>query len=566
MALRISKTPPHVQDGLSAGAMGASDIAQSTYAAPKKYSEEQLEIIHCDAPIVVGQAFAGTGKSTTGIGYVAHNPDKRVLVICFNKANAIEGRAKYPAVSSNVDVMTTHALARQMLTQKQSARVSERWSSVTLRSELPYVGGRGDMRTAAVTASILNEFFMSTDEKVDPYIHGKQARRTYNASDTLIDQCAAYAYRLWLAMNTDQVLPGMKGGENTIAIPHDAYLKMFVMRGQNLGYDTVIFDEAQDANPIMLKLLRDQYTTGTKVVMLGDRHQAIYEFRGAVNAMENLPEEAKVLPLTQSWRFGPKTADIANFILSELKGERLEIQGMGQDIPYKSGGQLTYLSRTNADLLKRAASVMGEGVHWVGGIDGYRINVLNDAWALRRGRFDEIKDIFIKKHFQSWSEFEQAAKVDSETKILFELVEQYGEGIPNLVSKLRENAVMEPSQAKMTLATAHKSKGLEWNHVKIADDFRGVFKAAEDWLAGKNVQYPEQEINLMYVLSTRPRHQLLPNYEMDEWFDNIDSYRRKRKRDFSSAELANAKEASTGSAKSGAALGAFSKIKPFRPR
>jgi len=537
---------------------------RTPYVPPKKYSEEQLEIIHCKAPIVVGQAFAGTGKSTTGIGYAAHHPHERILVICFNKANAEEGRYKYPSVSRNVDVLTTHALARQMLTPEQSARVPDRWSSVTLRSELPYVGGRGDMRTAAITASLLTEFFMTTHSKVDPHIHGKQARRVYNPTDSTLEQCAIYAQRLWFAMCTNKVLPGMKSEVNTISIPHDAYLKMFVMTSGNLGYDTVIFDEAQDANPIMLRLLENQYTTGTKVIMLGDRHQAIYEFRGAVNALENLPSEAKVLPLTQSWRFGPKTAAVANFILSELKGETLEIQGMGQDRPYEPGAPLAYLSRTNADLLWRAASANGEGVHWVGGIDGYRISELNDVWALRCGRHDQIASHFIKKHFRSWADFEAAAKNDQETKTLFKIVEEYGDRLPSLVENFRKNKVDDPSKASLVLTTAHRSKGLEWDHVKIADDFRNVFKTAESWMSGKEVPYPVQEINLMYVLSTRPRHSLTPNYEMEEWFDNIDSYRRRRKRSFSSAESEYASEGSTDSVPQSRAARAFANVKPFK--
>src|SRR5690606_22472731 len=110
--------------------------------------------------------------------------------------------------------------------------------------------------------------------------------------------------------------------------------KRFVMRGGNLGFHTVIFDEAQDANPIMLQLLKNQYTTGSKVIMLGDRHQSIYEFRGAVNAMDHLPDGAAVLPLTQSRRFGPRTAWLANRVLGELKDEQLAIEGMGEDARY----------------------------------------------------------------------------------------------------------------------------------------------------------------------------------------------------------------------------------------
>lgn len=553
------------------GTVSDSSVGQHDAAAPKiyvppaRYSEEQLEIIHCKAPVVVGQAFAGSGKSTTGIGIAAHNRDKRILVLCFNTANAAEAKLKYPSVSTKVTASSTHALARECLSPRQMARVSERWGAISLRHELPLVGGRNDYRTAAVTASLLKEFFMSTDERVDPVLHGKDARRSLSATDATLDQCAQYAQLLWLAMNTGDVVRGMRSEVNSVTIPHDAYLKMFVMRGGNLGYDIVIFDEAQDANPIMLRLLENQYKTGSQVVMLGDRHQSIYEFRGAINAMEILPDTAKVLSLTQSWRFGPRTADIANFILSELKGETLSIQGMGEDRPFDPNSPVTYLSRTNADLLQRAVAVNGKGVHWVGGIEGYRVSQLNDAWALRCGRLADIRDPYFKRNYPSWEEFKNAVDYDAEAKIIFSLVDTYQSQIPHIVEQLCRNAVPKgrESEATTTLTTGHRSKGLEWPQVHIADDFRDVFKQAESWLSGRGATFPLSEINLFYVLATRAQHYLRPNHEMENWFDNIDSYRRRRTRSFSAAEVAENKEAAYKRPGALVAASAFSNLRPM---
>lgn len=528
-----------------------------------KLSEEQLEIINCDAPLVVGQAFAGTGKSTTGIGYATKFQDKKILVLCFNRANAIEAAEKY-AHLKNASVGTTHALAYTsgILSNHQKARVAHRWNALTLRSELPIVGGKGDMRTAAITASILNEFFMTPDTKIDPAIHGKYARNVLNAAESAIDQAVPYASRLWTAMQSS---------DSGILIPHDAYLKMFVMRSVNLDYDTVIFDEAQDANPIMLKLLEDQYTqknsrgNNSKVIYLGDRHQAIYEFRGAVNAMENLPDSAKILPLTQSWRFGPYTASLANCILQELKQEELEIKGMGEDRPYKSGDQVAYISRTNSDLFARAVAVRGEGIHWVGGIEGYRIQMLQDALHLYTNKPNLMTEPHIKKNFRSYVDLEQAAKYDTDANILVTLVKEYGDSIPEIVDEIKKNAVPDQSQASLVLTTAHKSKGLEWDHIQLANDYRNVFKTAEDNLAGKAVAFPEQEVNLMYVATTRAKCSVDINYEMDQWHKFLDHHRAKRVRDFAAGVDTAAPEARFSSKRG--KNGAFGKIlKPFNAR
>jgi len=510
--------------------------ASQPYIAPRSYSDEQLAIINSRADVVVGQAFAGTGKSTTGIGYAVHNPDKKILVICFNRANAVESRAKYGAVNPAVDVLTTHALARRRLGPKQNARIAERWNTITLRKDLSLVGARSDIRTASIVHSLLNEFFISTDKEIDPVLHGRDASDRLGASKASIADCARVAQRLWLAMNSEAPIEGMNMSANTVAIPHDAYLKMFVMNTGNLGYDTVIFDEAQDANPIMLELLRKQYSTGSKVIMLGDRHQAIYEFRGAINALDAqfLPPGAEVLPLTRSWRFGPQTASIANAILGELKGEQYRIQGMGLDAGFQGDQPLTSLSRTNADLVARAISWGGKGINWVGGIGNYRVGVLNDVWALRCNRRHDIKDAFLKNHFPSWADFEQAAVVDNETKILLKLTEKYGDAIPFLVRDLEVNAqvALETGEYDLTLTTGHKAKGLEWDYVSVSDDFCGVIQTAEDWLADKIEIFPEQEVNLLYVMATRARHQTLCNHEMQKWLRELPEHRQRRKRTY----------------------------------
>src|SRR3546814_5383312 len=97
---------------------------------------------------------------------------------------------------------------------------------------------------------------------------------------------------------------------------------------------------------------------------------------------------------------------------------------MGQDAPWSEGRSMAYIARTNAQLLDRAVGVNGEGVHWVGGINKYRVNLLGDAWALKCGRSEDIRDPYLRKHFPSWAELTRAAEFDPETKILFNLVEQ----------------------------------------------------------------------------------------------------------------------------------------------
>ena len=59
---------------------------------------------------------------------------------------------------------------------------------------------------------------------------------------------------------------------------HDGYLKLWALGRPKLAADFVLLDEAQDSNPVMLDVLSRQ---AAQVVYVGDRHQQIYQWRGA---------------------------------------------------------------------------------------------------------------------------------------------------------------------------------------------------------------------------------------------------------------------------------------------
>jgi hypothetical protein len=59
----------------------------------------------------------------------------------------------------------------------------------------------------------------------------------------------------------------------------------------------------------------------------------------------------------------------------------------------------------------------------------------------------------------------------------------------------------------VTISTAHKSKGLEWDKVKIGDDFRGP-KVNEE--TGETEMPSEEELRVAYVAVTRAKGELMP--------------------------------------------------------
>src|SRR3546814_13969512 len=76
--------------------------------------------------------------------------------------------------------------------------------------------------------------------------------------------------------------------------------------------DLLIVDEAQDLNPVLIGIVEK---SGLPAVIVGDNWQSIYGFRGAEDAMSYF--DGDVYSLSQSFRFGPKIAQVANQILRQ---------------------------------------------------------------------------------------------------------------------------------------------------------------------------------------------------------------------------------------------------------
>jgi len=79
---------------------------------------------------------------------------------------------------------------------------------------------------------------------------------------------------------------------STAPVTHDCYLKLFYLQGRELAPRdwTVMLDEAQDADPVILGLLERH--KGARIVV-GDKYQQLYQWRGAVNALSRMRSDSE---------------------------------------------------------------------------------------------------------------------------------------------------------------------------------------------------------------------------------------------------------------------------------
>jgi hypothetical protein len=513
-AAPTSTTPAaRVTSSFHAAPAPAGAAHQPAAARPRaaiKLSDEQEAMASCYSPVMVVKAFAGTGKTTGAVALTSRRSNKPTLYMPFNRANAADARAR---MGKHVDCLTGHAVARRAMPTSVTQRIPEDWRAAKVRDEL----GLRTYRAAALAQTTLTNFLISADAELT-YTHASPLEGSHRASAGELGEALTSARTLWRRMNERS---------DTVSIPHDAYLKMWALSKPKLPYSLVILDEYQDTNPVMAAVMRQQ--THLSRVYIGDEHQSIYAFRGAINAMAELAGQGVNLALTQTWRFGPRTAEIANLLLHELKGERLQLKGMGIDAPYVAGASVAKLARTNAQLIKEAALLLGSKIHWVGGAKSYQLHKVVDAYHLHTGQRDQISDALIRgfASFQEMKDYSEETR-DAETRIMATVVEEFGRDTPQLVRQIYANEVTDPSQADYHLTTAHRSKGLEFDYVELCNDFELLMEIEQNLAHDPFCRIEEQEVNLLYVALTRTKKMLQPNEETRVWLDRLPEFRRAR--------------------------------------
>ena len=458
-------------------------------------------------------AFAGTGKTSTLAMIAEAWPGRSVLYLAFNKSIADDCKGTMPA---KVEARTTHSLAYTAMRPSRArldARLNGGW--VAERYGLSEVRLARDKSISAAqlgyhVLSALTRFLHSADDApgsqhvpaVETIFGGKD--KVPGEVEHVLRQMAGgiqkSAFSVMKKLWDEQCDPG-----SNVPITHDTYLKRWALTRPQLNYDLVMFDEAQDANPVIIDVIQRQ--TRPAVVWVGDRHQQIYSWRGAVDAL-NRVKVGSTGYLTKSWRFGPAVADLANPILRAL-GERRSLVGAGDGVSRK--GDRAILCRTNARALAEFMEHLGPDVELVGGKE--LLQLVKDVQALQRGN--------PRGAFALFADYEQLVEHSKtpeggDLAALVKAVEEYG--ISDIIKAL-EGSERKPGRASLTISTIHKAKGREWDRVRLTGD----------WPSKKNESDPEKRDpkplddeawRLMYVAVTRGRCAVDVD-EVQPWLDLV---------------------------------------------
>lgn len=478
-------------------------------------TDEQLaavEMFRKGASMVI-EAGAGTGKTSTLRLIAEAAPEKRIQYVAFNKAIVTDASASMP---SNVTCSTAHSLAYRAVGSKYAHRLrgSKRMRSMEIARQLRIdpltirYGIESKHLSPAYLAGLamraIGRFCQTADAEPSaqhvPYvdgidlplegINGGPLRRGRDNNRQVAKHLEPALRRAW---------DDLRELNGSLPFKHEHYLKLWHLSRPRINADVILFDEAQDANPVMAAVVADQ--PHAQVVYVGDSQQAIYEWTGAVNALANFAAESRTF-LTMSFRFGPEVASVANRVLGRIEGADLRLIGAGgAGVVGPVADPDVILCRTNAvavDQVLRAKDARRRP-HLVGG-GADVVAFAKAAQSLMDEGWTSHPELAC---FSSWVEVIDYVDNDeqgSDLKLLVSLVEKYG------VATIERALEQMPTEdrADLIISTAHKSKGRQWGSVVLAGDF----PTGKDRKTGLPVEPAVSELRLLYVAVTRARREL----------------------------------------------------------
>lgn len=452
-------------------------------------------------------AYAGTGKTSTLI-QIANSTSRTGTYLAFNKSIADEARRRFPrhVACSTVHGMAFRAVRNRYDVAKMTGGLNGGFVSLKLgmnkRSFVFTKGGKDDpvislrpRQWGGLLCETVRRFMRSDRPEItawDVPVEGKVAT---------LDDVTRSRFRAQAAQEARSLWSRMIDPSSDMPLSHDGYLKVWALTRPTIDGDFILLDEAQDTNRVVLGVVRHQ---PGQVIAVGDRCQQIYAWRGAENAMETLPVELEAR-LSTSFRFGMAIAEYATVIL-ELLGETVPLKGNPARVS-RIGAIAdpdAILTRANGRLIDELIRAIGQGKKpcLVGGVDEI-LRYVDAAEKLMAGQsVDRPLEFF---GFTSWREVREAAEMDRDAD-LQKWVDLIDTHTPARLRQYLEGLPRREDQADVVLSTGHKSKGREWQQVRLTDDFlRGVGNRADQ---PKPTELPLEELRLLYVAVTRGQQQV----------------------------------------------------------
>ena len=412
--------------------------------------------------IVAIKSVAGSGKTTTLLELAKIHVKKRILYIAFNKSLITEIRGKIREKKiKNLFPVTFDALMRDVYIFKKV----EAPDIFDLKPQtLPNIVSWFVNKPYKIKNYYVSNFVKFCNQ-VDYSDIKEYARKKLGSEKNLLTN-------MW-NMTLNDELTTFDTIRKMVEINH--WCKGYI----DTNYDMIFIDESQDFDNIMLKILLED--TVIPKVFVGDTKQAIYEWKGCINAFNKLPEHTLMLEFYSTFRVGNPACDLirAKFndcnMISNNNGETklltfVEESEIKEIEEILENNKYVYLFRSWKNLLQTAQNIKNI---WIYNFDS---------------QIEFIKRLHGKMQISRLSEEELNDFSDDLPKFLLKLSLRE---LEKLISDIESNIVVR-ELCVVEMYTIHSYKGLEHDIVRIYND-----------IDIKN------EENLYYVALTRGRKYII---------------------------------------------------------
>ena len=230
-------------------------------------------------------------------------------------------------------------------------------------------------------------------------------------------------------------------------------------------------DEYQDVSPLQQRLLDLWVGKRNDICVVGDPAQTIYSFAGAkAKYLEEFPHKypnAAIFRLNRNYRSSFEIVDFANSLLAQMPSSKSSVGSL-------------FPTRTKNEVVK--------------------INSLSNDFEEAKMITQEISQLL--ENGVEPKNIAVLSRVNAQLELLASQLES--ENIEFYMQTNERYSLKSRLEPKITLASIHATKGLEWDHVFVL----GVSDGYLPFIQAETQDEINEELRLLYVATTRAKENL----------------------------------------------------------
>lgn len=488
------------------------ETAKKEWKLKHPLTEEQEAIANSTDVSVMGEAVAGSGKSTTMLEMLdrkMQHLDGKAFLTLFSKALQTELE---PYSTKQLSITTKHAMGMKLFYMNGKKPFVDKNKSKNLLikqlkfdpSEMPDNERRNGWRQLYAMADLVDKLRVRfVDWRDISQVANINSQYGCDVEDlSLVQELMKLSFE--------------KAETGWIDFTDMNYIPL-IMDFKFDKYDLAVMDECQDFSPMDAMFLERCIAENGKMTFVGDTRQSIMGFAGAdTTMMEKLRNKfnCSVYPISYTFRCPRSVVDAVvsrghHATIKAWSGAKdgiFDPDAVYDIHGYENGTML--LSRRNAILVPFAikAHKAGRSVSVLGG--GIEDKMLGILRHLKCNTICELRSLVMDEHAK------KIEKLNLSPNPSASAMEFVNDLYDTLVSIINECTLVDqvdkmitelfrPKKDSLLYSSIHRSKGREADRVVILDSNNMTLNMDK-----LNEEEQQQEKNLCYVAMTRPKYQL----------------------------------------------------------